>query len=137
MSFVSTLLRVVLCLALAPNGVSLAHAGPHMEHSAPAVAAAGSAPVEADGSDGMPCHGTNQAGEYLPASEQLEQDGGGEPAIPDCCKSACKCACMQHATPPVAVAALSAQLAHESTVQRGAVAHAPPAVVRLNRPPIA
>lgn len=135
MTLGSVLLRLLLCIALAFNGVSVAHAGLHLAHgasSAPMQPPA-SAATEAEGA--VPCHGVGQAGDTSPHVPEAA-DLAGEATTPDCCKGGCQGTCMQHATPAIAMAAFPALVAHDRVRQRGVIAHRSPAVVRLNRPPI-
>lgn len=135
MSLGSSLLRLVLCVVLAFNGVSTAHAGMHLEHGVPTGAVQAAAPESMDDMAGMPCHDMDQGSLVDQAAANADPDDEKAPT-PDCCKDKCQCACMQHATPPIAIAAFSARAVHDPVQQRATTAHAPPTLPRLNRPPI-
>lgn len=134
MSLGSSLLRLLLCIALAFNGVSTARAGMYMHHmvSAPAQSAA-LEPV--DDMAGMPCHSTDQDA-AANKSAATDPDPDEKVPTPDCCKGGCQCACMQQATPAIAMVVFPALVMRDAAQQRGMTAHAPPAALRLNRPPI-
>ena len=137
MSFGSSLLRVLLCLAFASNGVSnVVHAGMHPGHAMPADAAQSATPAAMDDMAGMPCHELVQGGDTDHSQPLVPDPNGDESPVPDCCKGGCQCACLQHATPAVAMTALPARIVHEVVPQHAPSAHAPPAMLRLNRPPI-
>ena len=135
MSFGPLLLRVLLCLAIAFNGVSAAHATPHLEHGARSDATAALTSGHSESGDAMACHAEQGGGDRADAP-LAQEPGGDEPDAPPCCKGVCQCACMQHATPANAIGAIPVVLDHEAAQPRRVAAHAPPAVLRLNRPPI-
>lgn len=137
MSFGSTLLRLFLCLALALNGVSAARASMHLEHGAPEGTARSATPAAMDGMAGMPCHEMEQGRAAAPSQVSTpDSDEGGKAPAPDCCKGGCQCACLQHATPAIAAIAFPPMVVHAAVRWDGATAHAAPAALRLNRPPI-
>lgn len=134
----SFLLRVLLSLSLALNGVTAAAAATHMPLMHEATTQASPA-VAAEGNQDMPCHGHHaskaNAGHDAPAATP---DKTTSKSSPDCCKSgACRCACV-HA----AQAALTDWPIAASTVERDLsvrpllLGHAAPALPHLIRPPI-
>ena len=136
MSFGSSLLRVLLCLAFACNGVSSAHAGMHPGHAMPADAAQSAISATMGGMTVLSCHEIGQGRDTVhpqPASPDTDDE---ELPAPDCCKGGCQCACLQHATPAVAMMAISVRIVHAVIQQHTPSEHAPPAMLRLNRPPI-
>ena len=141
MSFPSSLLRLLLCLALAFNGVSTARAGMHLAHGAASGGGEPAASGAMEDMAGMPCHDMGQGDDPVPskahaASEPAAHGAGTDGAsMPDCCKSGCQCACM-HATSAIAGVAFPAFVVHAAVQRRGTTAHAPPTAPRLNRPPI-
>lgn len=135
MSFASVMLRLLLCLALAVNGVSTARAGMHLEHGA-ASGAGQAAAAEATGDmAGMPCHEMGRGDVAGPSQAPDSGSDSGKAATPDCCKGGCQCACM-HATPALATAAFPALVVRAAAQRRGMTVHASPSASRLNRPPI-
>ena len=136
MSFSSLVLRLLLCLALALNGVSTARAGMHLEHGVASEAGQSAASDAMEDMAGMPCHGMGQSevADQPQAPQNHDSDNGKAPT-PDCCKGGCQCACL-HATPAIAIVAFPALVVHAAVQRRGTTAHAPPAAPRLNRPPI-
>lgn len=135
MSLGSSLLRLLLCIALALNGVSTARAGMHLEHVMPAGMAQSAAPEAMEHMAGMPCHDMDQGGTVDPSTATDPAPDEGKSPTPDCCKGGCQCACM-HATLAIAAVAFPALVVHAAVEQRGVIVHAPPAALRLNRPPI-
>jgi hypothetical protein len=140
MSRGSSLLRLLLCVVLAFNGLAFngvptARADMHPEHGVPLGAVQAAAPESMDGMAGMPCHDMDQGGLTDQAAADADPDDDKAPT-PDCCKDKCQCACMQHATPAITLAAFSARIVHDSVQLRATTAHAPPTLSRLNRPPI-
>lgn len=135
MSLGSSLLRLLLCIALAFNGVSTARAGMHLEHALPADTMQSAAPDAMENMVGMPCHDMDQGGNADPSTATDPGPDEGKGPTPDCCKGGCQCACM-HATPAIAAVAFPALVVHVAVEQRGVIVHAPPAALRLNRPPI-
>ena len=135
MSLGSSLLRLLLCIALAFNGVSTARAGMHLEHNVPDDAAQSAEPDPMAHMAGMPCHDMDQGGNADPSTAPDPRPDEGKSPTPDCCKGGCQCACL-HATPAIAAVAFPALVVHVAVAQRGVVVHAPPAALRLNRPPI-
>ena len=136
MSFGSSLLRVLLCLAFACNGVSSAHAGMHPGHGMQADSTQFATPAAMGDMAGMPCHDMAMGSDTDHSLSAAPDTNGEKSPEPDCCKGGCQCACLQHATPAVAMTALPARIAHEAIQQHAPCAHAPPALLRLNRPPI-
>lgn len=137
MSFGSILLRVLLCVALAFNGVAMAHTGVHLQHEmSPEPAAHADVSPENSG-DAMPCHGAGQKDHASNAAMQEPASISGTPAAPDCCDEGGHCACMQHATAALGFTQFPALVVRQGVWQGRANTHLPPAVLRLNRPPIA
>lgn len=131
----SILLRVLLCLGLALNGVSPAHAWQHDAHAGSGSGAGVATLAPESGTAGKACHRAPAVDPGVPVADQAGDEG--QPVAPDCCQDACDCACMQHATPATAEAALPARLEHGGAMRGEVMAYLPPATVRLIRPPIA
>jgi hypothetical protein len=141
MSVWSVLARLLLCLALALNGVTAAVAGTHLQTTTPdrnAMSQAASPVAEADG---MPCHRHSQASADSHAAPMAASaatpDKSGH-ATRDCCKSgSCRCDCVQHAQAVIPLAVLApVQIAHADLVRDVSPGHASPAISHLIRPPI-
>lgn len=140
MSVSSLLLRVLLSLSLILNGVSDAAAmhlpdGRAQGHAATAAAQAATESVP-------PCHQHQSAEPGATDADALPGDGVAreqtEHATPDCCKSgACRCDCV-HAAHAVPMPSTEGTLAFDRTRSSRplTLAHAPPALPHLIRPPI-
>ena len=142
MSVWSALLRVLLSLSLALNGVSTAAAAVHLPLMLEtATQAADSTGVQDAAGQGMPCHGHHGVG------AEVAQDGAPATALdpapeksssPDCCKSGlCRCACV-HGVQAALLADIdtTAILEHDHSVRPLPLGHVEPAASRLIRPPI-
>lgn len=142
MSAWSLLLRVLICMTLALNGVATAAMSVHMPGAmTSATSAKQIASPQQQATKEMPCHGHHAAGatSALDSTTAVDPkpaaDGHGKSG---CCKSGlCQCACMQGVQ-----AAMTATL--PATVMFGRVVstrtlplgHAAPALLHLIRPPI-
>jgi hypothetical protein len=124
MPFWSLLLRVLLSLSIAFNGVAFAGVS---SHAAMHPAAAVEAPAT-DAKDDMAGSGCPESG--MAASQPHASD--------DCCKSGtCRCPCMHAAQLAVSVAGLVLPAVQNTQdVQIPALGHASPVLGHLIRPPI-
>jgi hypothetical protein len=123
MSLSAIVLRVVLCLALAANGIAGATAALRMPTSASPAAAVGSAVA--------PCHDALDASTDQPTAKHAAPHGA-------CCHAGA-CACHGVTQAPVLVAStidIAVPLPHDAVVQAPAGARESPRRVHLIRPPI-
>ena len=137
MSFGSILLRLLMCLALALNGVPGAAAAAHAAHGSETHAEKTAAPAKASTKDmaGMPCHDTDAGRGEQDSTD--EGDIGTAAADPDCCKGGCQCACVHTVASmfhplSVAPAAFHASVA----ISRDTGTYVPPVLPHMIRPPI-
>jgi hypothetical protein len=141
MSVWSILLRVLLSLSLALNGVSAAAAAVHMPLMLKTATQAASTGMQDVAGPGMPCHGHHGASKEI--AQGVAPAAAPDPApvkspSPDCCKSGlCRCACV-HGVQATLVADVStpAILEHDRSVRPLLLGHAAPAAPHLIRPPI-
>jgi len=141
MSVWSTILRVLLSVALVLNGASGAAAAvrmqmSHAEGHTEVVVAKESPDISAAE---MPCHHP-ASGVVHEASAATVDPALGKPQhpTPDCCKSSsCNCVCVQAAQAPLASVFITTLLAdHSQCVRPLLLGHPSPALPHLNRPPI-
>lgn len=136
MSIGAILLRLLLCIALALNGVSVAHAGLHVAHGQSMAAMPAAIDPAPQSDDASPCHGGRATDEQASQGAASHPMASQDASTPECCDDGCQGACMQHATPAMAMAVFTALMAQDRVRQGGGITHVPPASVRLNRPPI-
>jgi hypothetical protein len=128
----SLLLRVVICLLLALNGVGAASV--HMSNVADSSPAAQIAVTAAD----MPCHGHAGPNSQAPDLTKTADFNPRKHSSSDCCKfGLCRCACVQSAQAALMewFTAVSI-IEHELSARPLSLGHAAPALPHLIRPPI-
>lgn len=140
----STLLRLLLCVALVFNGATSAMASVQMAHGGMAGATeAVSQPAMADGqttTESMTCHdqqATTAATEHV-ATAPTSMLHNVKHQSSDCCKSGvCRCTCVHHVQAAVpAMAFYASWFGHTDGVHSMPLGHAAPALPNLIRPPI-
>lgn len=138
----SILLQLFLIVALLVDGMGVAVASMHANHSTAGISdtPADSASQSAAESK-KPCHGQPTEGS---APLEGHAHGGGSPggeeqqSPGDCCQTGeCRCACMHHCQAAVVAVVLNATVpVHTDSVRPMYSAHASPALPHLIRPPI-
>lgn len=137
MSLTSILLRVLLCLALAFNGMSAAlasvHVAPHKAGAQEKGAVKATETPAGYTMAGMPCHdmGAAQGDEGSTSTDETPL------RAPDCCKESCQCACMHGvASAIIPLSVVPVEYHAQLIVVLDTAAYAPPILQHLIRPPI-
>ncbi|MEZ0470042.1 CopL family metal-binding regulatory protein [Luteimonas salinilitoris] len=139
----SVLLQLFLIVALLVDGMGVAAASMHLNHSTAVASDASTDGAPPPGAEvKKPCHDQGTDGS-APLEKHAHSAGGSpgedEPQSPgDCCESGdCRCTCMHHCQAAVVAVALDAPTPeHDESVRPMSSAHASPALPHLIRPPI-